>query len=118
MEGVGVTVRARSGGPDGLESPLDDGVERLQPEFYYSKIDELLKYPAESSMFVGHGRLLSTGCPNLRDSVPLRYRRAYILTVFSEVHLYILFYTIWKFDLESPHFSTAIRCSHIKEQGR
>jgi hypothetical protein len=36
----------------------------------------LLKHPAESSAFVGHGRLLSAGYPNLRDSVPLRYRRA------------------------------------------
>ena len=81
MEGVGVTVQTGSGGPDGLESPLDaivesplDAiVERLVAELYYAKLSKLLNHPAESSGFVGHNRLLSAGCPNLFDSVPLRY---------------------------------------------
>ena len=73
MEGVGVTVQTGSGGPDGLESPLDAIVERLVAELYYAKLSKLLNHPAESSGFVGHNRLLSAGCPNLFDSVPLRY---------------------------------------------
>jgi hypothetical protein len=52
------------------------GVERLRPKLYCSEVNELLKHPAESSAFIGHARLLSAGCRNLRDSVPLIYTRA------------------------------------------
>ena len=79
VEGVGVTVRAGTGGPDGFESPLDDGVERFRPKLYCSEVNELLKHSTESSAFIGHVRLLSAGCRNLRDSVPLRYTRAFCL---------------------------------------
>ena len=85
MERVSVTVRARSGSPDDHETPLDDGVERLKGELYYSEVDELLKHSAKSSASIGHGRLLSAGCPNLRDSVPPRYRRpGGVFTFYSE----------------------------------
>jgi hypothetical protein len=41
-------------------------------KLYYSEINELLKYSADSSAFVGHTRLLPAECPNLGDLVPLR----------------------------------------------
>src|SRR5699024_3443700 len=81
VESVGVTVRAGTAGPDGFESPLDDGVERLWPKLYYSEINELLKHSAESSAFVGHKRLLSAECPNFDGLVPLRYTRAGLIEV-------------------------------------
>lgn len=51
-------------------------------KLYYFEINELLKYSADSSAFVGHKRLLSAECPNLGDLVPLRYTRA---TRFSNI---------------------------------
>jgi hypothetical protein len=81
VKSIGVIVRAGLGGPDGLESPLDDSVERLRPKLYYSEVNELLKHSAESSAFVGHKRLLSAECPNFRDSVPLRYTRAVVVAL-------------------------------------
>lgn len=38
VETVCTAVRAGSFLPDCLETPLDDGVERLGPKFYYSKL--------------------------------------------------------------------------------
>ena len=67
MKGIGVAVRARSRRLDSLEPPLDDGVERLGAELYYPEIDELLKHSTESSALIGHRRLLSAECTNLRD---------------------------------------------------
>ena len=69
MEGVGATVWAGTSGQDGFESPLDDDVKRLGGELYYAEVDELLKHSAESSAFIGHVRLLSAECTNLRESL-------------------------------------------------
>lgn len=54
VEGIGVTGRTDSGGPDGFEEPLDAVVERLRSKLYYSEVNELLKHSVESSAFVGH----------------------------------------------------------------
>ena len=37
VEAVSTAVRTGSCLPDGLETPLDDGVERLGPKLYYSQ---------------------------------------------------------------------------------
>ena len=37
VEAVSTAVRTGSCFPDGLETPLDDGVERLGPKFYYAQ---------------------------------------------------------------------------------
>jgi hypothetical protein len=67
-------------GDNQIATPQSSGY--TEQKLYYSEINELLKYSADSSAFVGHKRLLSAECPNLGDLVPLRYTRA---TRFSNI---------------------------------
>ena len=72
---------SRADRPMGREAREDrsTSVKRLGAKLYHSTVNELLKHPAEGSAFVGHGRLLSAECPNLRYLVPLHHIRASLI---------------------------------------
>jgi hypothetical protein len=56
LESFFSAVRARPSCPAGLESPLDDGVERLGPKRYCSQFNKILQPLAEGGTFFVHSR--------------------------------------------------------------
>jgi len=79
---VCATVRAGSCRPDGLETLLDDGVERLGATLYCSQFHKIRKHPAEGGAFLMHMRPFFGGMYYCFRSLPPVYRRA------TTCHLY------------------------------
>ena len=71
VEAVSTAVRTGSCFPDSLETPLDDGVERLGPKFYYAQFRKFRWPLAEGKTVFMHTRFCPARGTNASGSASL-----------------------------------------------
>jgi hypothetical protein len=96
LEAVCATVWAGSCLPDHLETPLDEGVERLGPKLYYSQFRKFRQPLAEGRAFVRHVRFCPARGTNTPSSASLQKSVFGLFLIVPVVLAFILAYWVYQ----------------------